>query len=1060
MKETEQERNNELVEVEEVEVEEEEKEFSISCPKKHTLPKTPEQSLADLKTFRGMVKDNLTTKVASLTKKDLKKVDTAKIAAAAAKHSRLNFIEQGRRCNSVSFPDTQKKKILDMTLDTSGTDHYKQKESPEAFTLNEAIDKNIKLVKIIKGLIEDAPNTHKKIKEVVKIRNANEFQRDSFKKWLNKKRFEPIEKIMYDVDFQTIETPKKTCEIATQTEPWHGQATKVTLKYLDGIEKFEEYEEIETMEWDQTLYKNTEVVVGNPIMTEDKTTKVVFGEPNDPTMSNGIQKLYSEKYLALLSLSGEFEVIEQITKTKSKNELSQRKIIRATHDGTTKSVWRKLKEIREETSEDGKVAIHHLTNITTTNLRKMAETVFHNSNTKVEIYTTARKKEDEKVRTTYGMIVSEGGKSYREVLMKVKDVVKKNSSAAAIRSVKSTKDGKLLLTLDKDDKAITNLQKAFKENTSGLRTRRLGMDNFSTIHIRGMEADATVKEAIKDAVGTWEEDNKLSELRPLSNDTLAATLTLRTEQAEKLLREGFLRVGLGKCRLEKRLNIRRCPKCWSYEQEVDKCEGPDRSKQCFKCGLEDHSAKECTNEEHALFVKRKDNNCIIQDVSAAEDREIESPNYVDDPDYTPMEENLLQNENKDSSTEDLSSGNNNKKSDGKQTDKRKRKKVAIPEEWDKNINKKKRMLGQKYVGYTRNKDGTIKHNIEREQDFKTKAEVFNLYKKICLDEEILPLTIYPFLLIFDQKKLALFKLWKDQCDDVCCAYKMKQLDEDSYNKHKLAKNQARKEKDEDKIRCKNKEIYCFTMDVQAVKLCPKLEASALYYKTKLQVHNFTIYNLESHDSKNYLWNETEGELCSSVFATCIFKHIQTTLDREVRSVVLYSDSCGYQNKNKYLASALCLLACKNNVEIEHKYLVKGHTQMECDATHSLIERHIKARDIYLPTDYISVITSARQKPQPLQVEYLNHSYFFNFDDNNILRYDSIRPGNRVNDPKVADISCLKYLPNGNILYKLNYNEAYLPLPQRSQTINHNYELKPLYQTRLKITKKSEHTCKN
>lgn len=48
------------------------------------------------------------------------------------------------------------------------------------------------------------------------------------------------------------------------------------------------------------------------------------------------------------------------------------------------------------------------------------------------------------------------------------------------------------------------------------------MDNFSTIHIRGMEADATVKEA----VGTWEEDNKLSELRPLSNDTLAATLTL------------------------------------------------------------------------------------------------------------------------------------------------------------------------------------------------------------------------------------------------------------------------------------------------------------------------------------------------------------------------------------------------------------------------------------------------------------------------------------------------------------------------------------------------------
>jgi len=42
------------------------------------------------------------------------------------------------------------------------------------------------------------------------------------------------------------------------------------------------------------------------------------------------------------------------------------------------------------------------------------------------------------------------------------------------------------------------------------------------------------------------------------------------------------------------------------------------------------------------------------------------------------------------------------------------------------------------------------------------------------------------------------------------------------------------------------------MDLQAVKLCPALNASALYDSMKLKVHNFTIYNLEpNHPCSNY-----------------------------------------------------------------------------------------------------------------------------------------------------------------------------------------------------------------
>lgn len=40
--------------------------------------------------------------------------------------------------------------------------------------------------------------------------------------------------------------------------------------------------------------------------------------------------------------------------------------------------------------------------------------------------------------------------------------------------------------------------------------------------------------------------------------------------------------------------------------------------------------------------------------------------------------------------------------------------------------------------------------------------------------------------------------------------------------------------------------HVFTMDLQAVKLCPNVNASAICYKQRLQAHNFTIYNLTTH----------------------------------------------------------------------------------------------------------------------------------------------------------------------------------------------------------------------
>lgn len=148
---------------------------------------------------------------------------------------------------------------------------------------------------------------------------------------------------------------------------------------------------------------------------------------------------------------------------------------------------------------------------------------------------------------------------------------------------------------------------------------------------------------------------------------------------------------------------------------------------------------------------------------------------------------------------------------------------------------------------------------------------------------------------------------------------MKQLDDVTYQAHILAKDQARRQKEEDKTKAEQNLIHCFTMDVQAVKLYSQLQTSSLYYKTKLQVHNFTVYNLATKDSKNFVWTEVAGELCASVFATCIAKYLNIILQKDLKPVIIYSDNCGYQNTNVIL----CIVPSSYQVLHRHRTKILG-----------------------------------------------------------------------------------------------------------------------------------------
>lgn len=159
-----------------------------------------------------------------------------------------------------------------------------------------------------------------------------------------------------------------------------------------------------------------------------------------------------------------------------------------------------------------------------------------------------------------------------------------------------------------------------------------------------------------------------------------------------------------------------------------------------------------------------------------------------------------------------------------------------------------------------------------------------------------------------------------------------------------------------------------------------------------------------------------------------------------------------------MSNALLNLAIEKNVTIVQKYLERGHTQMECDAMHSTIERKVRKRNINVPADYVEICRTARQNPFPYKVEYLDHTFFKNFDK--VQFVTSIRPGRTTGDATVNEIRALKYNPNCSIDFKLRHTEDWQPLPCRfnKKTVACPFrELPSLYSEAIAIKKeKFEH----
>lgn len=310
-----------------------------------------------------------------------------------------------------------------------------------------------------------------------------------------------------------------------------------------------------------------------------------------------------------------------------------------------------------------------------------------------------------------------------------------------------------------------------------------------------------------------------------------------------------------------------------------------------------------------------------------------------------------------------------------------------------------------------------------------------------------------FLELFHVMKLSVHQLQKDACDK-CEQFRLGLITVDEYEKHRLDVAEARHEKRQDKLNV-FAWLLSLLVDLEKILLCPLLRNALQYFLCKLQFRNYTIFNQHTKEVVCKTYDESEGGMDSSNFASLLLSYLEQQVQQhpQIKEIIIWSDGCCAQNRNVVLSNALLHFCITHDVTVIQKYFVTGHSHNEVDSVHSRIESCLKSTRVYTPKMYVEAIANARQPDirsgtSGYEVDIVDHTMFKDYTG--VQYYSSIRPGNTVGDPTVNELRALLYLPAGTIMYKLQFTSPWCDMMHR--VLEPTVQIVNKYEERLPIKK--------
>lgn len=309
----------------------------------------------------------------------------------------------------------------------------------------------------------------------------------------------------------------------------------------------------------------------------------------------------------------------------------------------------------------------------------------------------------------------------------------------------------------------------------------------------------------------------------------------------------------------------------------------------------------------------------------------------------------------------------------------------------------------------------------------TVTKTYNMY---CETTEK-PISYTKYLELFKKSNIAIKSPKKDTCQ-ACDKYNMQLTYVNDEERTEILKQQedhhneaeiAYETKKRDKQRAKTEDNFTvLAFDLQQCLPTPSIETSVVFYKRQLWTFNLTVHNMKSDKATCFVWYESVAKRGANEIGSCVFKAVEN-LPQNIKHVILYSDTCPGQNKNS-LFLAMCVSVVKNtHVEIvDHKFMVPGHSRMECDSDHAQIEKFKKRHDtpISHSHDWAQMIRLVNKK-NPFSVIELDQNDFLDYAS--LLKTEiNMNKSNETGEKCVwREVKWLKIKPQ-KVFYKRNLKE--------------------------------------
>ena len=252
------------------------------------------------------------------------------------------------------------------------------------------------------------------------------------------------------------------------------------------------------------------------------------------------------------------------------------------------------------------------------------------------------------------------------------------------------------------------------------------------------------------------------------------------------------------------------------------------------------------------------------------------------------------------------------------------------------------------------------------------AKMYELYK----DSTAKPVSLAMYKKVFYRDFNLRFKQVKKDTCKTCDTFKVLSEGRDKatedleaakreHEDHLRAADEALQQMNTDlKQAASDDTLETLTYDLQKVISLPRIPSNIVFYKRQLSMYNLGVHSGKNNAGYFNVWLENEAGRGAQEIGSALTKHITTYVPKEVENLILWSGSCGGQNRNIRITILMQHLLQNHQTlqSISFKFRVPGHSFLPNDSEFGDVECAMKRQQrLYLPEDIIAVMRDCRRK---------------------------------------------------------------------------------------------------